>query len=166
MKELLALLLSLGMVTTPAPKFTAEVDRTEDNDLAVTMVYVDRGWKEDIYQFDIPQYGADKEENAYNEYKQDGEDLDIDVAYGTFYRGFEAENYKGEKEYYYRFKSYDDEVWWCLTAKDMDFVPEIGKGYALVFYQNGTTKENHECPEEYDCDCYCYDDIFLGVYPL
>lgn len=165
MNTLFALLVSLGLVVTPTPKFFAEVDRTEDNDMAVTLVYVDRGYREDVYQFDIPQVENDIEP-SYNEWKEDGADLDIDVAYGTFYGGYEAVNYKGEKVYLYQFKSYDDEVWWCLEESEIGFIPEDGRSYALVFYQNGTTKENHTCPEEYDCDCYCYDDIYLGVYPL
>ena len=165
MNTLFALLLSMGLVVSPAPKFFAEVDRTEDNDIAVTLVYVDRGYREDVYVFDIPQVENDYEP-TYNEWKEDGEDLDIDVAYGTFYGGFYAVNNHGEKVYLYQFKSYDNNVWWCLEESEIGFRPTDGNQYALVYYQNGTTKENHECPEEYDCDCYSYDDIFLGVYPM
>lgn len=160
LKSVLVGILSAGLFfNPPVPKITAEVDRTEDGDYAVTLVYVDRGYREDYYQFDIPQ-------EDYNERKADGEDLEVDVAVGTFMADtFEAmSGATKEVEKYYQFKSYDNEVWWCLTEKDMGFIPEAGKEYVLAFYQNGTTKETHECPEEYDCDCYCYDDIFLGVY--
>ena len=160
LKSILVGILSAGLFfNPPVPKITAEVDRTEDGDFAVTLVYVDRGYREDYYQFDIPQ-------EDFNEHKSDGEDLEVDVAVGTFSTdSFEAmSSPDGVKEKYYQFKSHDNEVWWCLTEKDMGFIPKEGKEYVLAFYQNGTTKDNHECPEEYDCDCYCYDDIFLGVY--
>ena len=159
LKSILVGILSAGLFfNPPVPKITAEVDRTEDGDFAVTLVYVDRGYREDYYQFDIPQ-------EDYNERKADGEDLEVDVAVGTFSGDiFEMTDINMKKDMYYQFKSYDNEVWWCLTEKDMGFIPKEGKEYVLAFYQNGTTKDNHECPEEYDCDCYCYDDIFLGVY--
>lgn len=158
MLKLMAWLVSLGLVVAPTPTVTSEVDRTEDGDFAVTLVYVDRGYREDYYQFDIPQ-------EYYNERKSDGEDLDVDVAVGTFSTNdFEMTSPDGVKEKYYQFKSYDNEVWWCLTESEMGFVPKDGQRYILAYYQNGTTKDNHTCPEEYDCECYCYDDIFLGVY--
>ena len=122
------------------------------------MVYVDRGYREDYYQFDIPQ-------EDFNERKADGEDLEVDVVVGTFSGDiFEMTDSNMKKDMYYQFKSYDNEVCWCLTEEDMGFIPKEGKEYVLAFYQNGTTKDNYECPEEYDCECYCYDDIFLGVY--
>ena len=158
MKTLLAWLVSLGLLVAPVKNITAEIDRTEDGDFAVALVYVDRGYREDFYQFDIPQ-------EDFNERKADGEDLEVDTAVGTFSDdNFKATLPSGEEEYYYQFKSDDNEVWWCLTEEEMGFVPEIGKKYIVAYYQNGTTKDNHECPEEYECDCYCYDDIFLGVY--
>ena len=160
MLKLMAWLVSLGLVVAPTPTVTSEVDRTEDGDFAVTLVYVDRGYREDYYQFDIPQ-------EDFNERKEDGEDLDVDVAVGYFMGDtFELMDSDMKKDMYYQFKSYDDEVWWCLTEEDIGFKPEQGKSYLLAFYQNGTTVENHECPEEYECDCYCYDDIYLGVYEL
>lgn len=160
MLKLMAWLVSLGLVVAPTPTVTSEVDRTEDGDFAVTLVYVDRGYREDCYQFDIPQ-------EDFNEWKNGGEDLDVDTAVGYFStNNFEMTSPDGVKEKYYQFKSYDNEVWWCLTEKDMGFIPKEGKSYMIAFYQNGTTVENHECPEEYECDCYCYDDIYLGVYEL
>lgn len=159
MRELVSLLLSLGLWVSPLPTVTSEVDRTEDNNMAVTMVYVDRGYREDCYQFDIHQ-------DDFNEWKHPGEDLEVDTAIGTFYGNMKMTNPDGKEEYYFQFKSYDNEVWWCLTEEDIGFIPDRGADYMLVFYQNGTTKDNHECPEEYECDCYCYDDIYLGVYEL
>ena len=155
MRTLVSLLLSLGLWVNPLPEVASEVDRTEDGDWAVTYVYVG----EDSYKFDIPQ-------EYFNNRKADGEDLDVDYAVGTFYGNYNMTNADGEEEYYYQFKSYDDEVWWCLTLEDMGFVPERGADYMLVYYQNETTKETHKCPDEYECDCYCYDDIYLGVYEL
>lgn len=159
-KSILSSMLVAGFLFAPQiPSITAEVDRTEDGDCAVTMMYVDRGNREDCYQFDIPQ-------EYFNARKADGEDLKVDTAVGEFMaEPFDMTSVEtGETEKFYQFRSYDDEVWWCLTEEDMGFVPEAGKAYVLAYYQNGTTKENHECPEEYDCDCYCYDDVFLGVY--
>lgn len=143
--------------TTPAdPSIFAEVDRTEDGDFAVTLVYVN----DDVYVFDIPQ-------SDFNTRKADGEDLNIDTAVGEFSSNdFMMTSPDGVKEKFYQFKSYDNEVWWCLTEDDMGFIPETGKKYTLVFYQNETTQQTHECPPEYECDCYCYDDVFLGVYEL
>ena len=148
-----------NLMFSPVPKITAEVDRTEDNDMAVTLVYVDNGFREDYYQFDIPQ-------TDYNERKADGEDLNVDTAIGYFcgepYNFIDPKT--GDEIVMYQFKSIDNEVWWCLTENEMGFVPRSGQRYILAYYQNGTTKENHTCPEEYDCECYCYDDVFLGVY--
>ena len=53
LKSLVASMLVMGMFNQGVPSITAEVDRTEDNDMAVTLVYVDRGYREDYYQFDI-----------------------------------------------------------------------------------------------------------------
>ena len=160
MLKFIAWLLSLGMIASATPNVTAEVDRTEDGDFAVTLVYVDRGYREDYYQFDIPQ-------EYFNDRKSDGEDLEVDTAVGTFSGDiFEMTDHLGNKDMYYQFKSNDDEVWWCLTEDEIGFIPEQGKSYLLAYYQNGTTKNNHECAEEYECECYCYDDIYLGVYEL
>lgn len=160
MLKIMAWLVSLGLVASPMPKVTSEVDRTEDGDIAVTLVYVDRGYREDCYTFDIPQ-------DEFQTYKLPGDDLKVDTAVGSFSgKVFEVTNPDGKKEMFYQFKSYDNEVWWCLTEEEIGFIPEEGASYLLAYYQNETTRDNHECPEEYDCDCYCYDDLYLGVYGL
>ena len=52
LKSILVGILSAGLFfNPPVPKVTAEVDRTEDENFAVTLVYVDRGYREDYYQF-------------------------------------------------------------------------------------------------------------------
>ena len=161
LKSLVTSMLVMGMFNQGVPSITAEVDRTEDNDMAVTLVYVDRGYREDYYQFDIPQ-------EDYNERKADGEDLKVDVAIGKFYGGFKAYDYLGNEHTYYQFRSNDNEVWWALTEEDMGFNPDMNNEYILAYYDNGTTKENKpcDCAEEEECECELYDDIFLGVYDL
>ena len=47
LKSLVTSMLVMGMFNQGVPSITAEVDRTEDNDMAVTLVYVDRGYRED-----------------------------------------------------------------------------------------------------------------------
>lgn len=143
--NLFVFFLSLGLVITPVPTITANAQNSTVN------VYVQREYREDVYEFnvDLP----------------DG-NTPIDVAYGTFDGSFQALNASKQLVTFYRFKSYDNEVFWCLEEKDMSFIPINGKPYILAYYQNGTTKYNHTCPKEYECDCYCYDDVFLGVYEL
>lgn len=152
---ILGVLLSTQISTiSPLPEVMAEVDRTEDGDYAVTLVYVTRQDREDVYLFDIPQ--AD-----YNQRKEDGEDLDVTTIAGTFTSTFDS----ADGEEYFQFKSYNDEVWWCLAEEDMGFRPTQGKPYLLAYYDNGT----RECPSEpHDCNGeeFVYDDIFLGVYDL
>ena len=163
MMNLFALFLSLGFVITPTPQITAEVTEVEDN-RAVVDVVVDRGYIADIYQFDFPTTENEYEYEIHDAYK--GKELEIRQAYGTFDSTFKEADENGNIQTMYEFKSYDNDVWWVLSESEIGFVPINNKPYLLVYDENGTTKENHTCPEEYDCDCYCYDDLFLGVYEL
>lgn len=159
LKSILVSILSAGLFfNPPIPKITAEVDRTEDGDYAVTYVYVDRGNREDYYKFDIPQ-------EDYNERKADGEELEVTTSVGRFVNKFTSCDIDGKESIYYQFKSYDNDVLWALTEDDIDFEPVRGKSYVLAYYDNGTKNcpdEPHECNGEE----YKYDDIFLGVYDL
>ena len=167
LNKLLALILSVGVWMNPMavghrplPVITSEVDRTEDGDFAVTLVYVDNGDRVDEYIFDIPQ-------TEFRTWKNPGEDLEVDTAIGTFDDDTVLMiDLDGKEDWYYQFRSYDNEVWWCLTEDEIGFIPDSDKEYMIAYYQNETTKYNHECREEDECECYCYDDIFLGVYEL
>jgi hypothetical protein len=84
---------------------------------------------------------------------------------GEFYGTFEGTDESGYTDTYYQFKSYDNEVWWVLTANEIGCIPKSNTKYMLVYNDNGTTKEDKvcDCLEEYDCECYVYDDVFIKV---
>ena len=90
----------------------------------------------------------------FNKPISEGNQFPISMAIGSFeaMHGYD----------WYQFKSYDNAVWWVLTEEQMGFVPEANKSYTLLYYNNGTTDCN-ECPEEFDCECEVYDDIFLAI---
>lgn len=67
-------------------------------------------------------------------------------------------NADGATETLYQFRSYDNEVWWLLTAEEIGCVPSEGKTYNLKYDDKGTTSCTHS-----DCECYLYDDVFLGI---
>lgn len=140
--KILALILALNLTNSIMPRFWAKVE--SENAVSVTISRIDKQ-ETKIYTL----------QEDFNAPKRTGQPLDIDVAYGTI-----------TIDDYYEFRSYDRDVWWCIGKDEIDFVPQENTPYALVFYQNGTTIENHECALELDCECYCYDDIFLGIYPL
>lgn len=88
---------------------------------------------------------------------------------GRFYYAAELEDLEGNQKMLYQFCSDDNEIWWLLSAEEIGFVPVIlDQDYMLVYDNNGTTQENKgcDCPPEYDCDCYCYDDVFIGLTPV
>lgn len=80
---------------------------------------------------------------------------------GKFHGKFESE----DEEIYYQFKSNDDVVWWVLTENEIGFIPENNTEYILIYNNNGTTKDNKvcDCSEDYECECYVYDDVFIKV---
>lgn len=155
-KNLLVFFMVGQMSLTYIPKKVSVVVEKIDNKVVTTEIYINNGNREDIYQFDI--YESD-----FNFKVFEGEKLTPDISIGTFtgkYTSWDGTKYST----YYEFRSYDNTSWWDLEEKDIGFIPIEGKRYTLVSYNNGTTKENHDCPEEYDCECYLYDDVFLGVY--
>lgn len=159
MGNMFAILLSLGLVVTPTPKMTARVSEITETDRAVVEVCVDRGYQIDAYIFDFPV-----REDGYEAYIEDahvGKNLNPKSVYGTF-----RHQWREGKEIYYQFESYDGDCIWVLTEAEMGFVPTENKPYVLVYDDNKDTKKTHKCPEEYECDCYTYDDLFLGVYDL
>lgn len=84
---------------------------------------------------------------------------------GKFCNTFESEDESGYTDTYYQFESYDNEVSWVLTEKEIGYIPKNNTKYMLIYNDNGTTKEDKECgcTEEYDCECYVYDDTFIKV---
>lgn len=70
-------------------------------------------------------------------------------------------------EVLYQFKSYDDEVWWLLTAEEIGYVPNIGEAFNLCYDDNCTTKGNFtcDCLPEWECECYLMDDTLIEVLP-
>lgn len=79
---------------------------------------------------------------------------------GYFEDGMIFVNDNGDAEYHYHFKSFDDEVWWFVSEAELGFVPKANTAYYFVYSDNGTT--HCDCPPEYDCDCYMYDDFFIS----
>lgn len=124
------------------------VDRIEDRNIAVIEVC----HQDEIKMVDIPA-------EDFNHPVAEGNKISASAAVGSFGEGFKD----ADGNVWYQFKSYDDTVWWVLTAEEIGFVPEVNKSYTLVYYNNGTT-DCTECPEEFDCECEVYDDIFLAVY--
>lgn len=84
----------------------------------------------------------------------------------TVYGTFDEDTFVNlEGKQYYRFKSYDNEVWWCFEMDELDFVPKADITYALTYDNKGTTKENKpcDCAPEYECECEVYDDEFVCI---
>ena len=163
MNTIISLFLSWGLLITPVPKYNAQITEIE-NDRAVVEVIVDKGYRADEYLFNFPTKENSYEAHIPNPYI--GKMLNPISTYGTFQSSWQGINYLGETETLYQFKSYDDSLWWSLTEADLGFIPEYGRSYALLYDENVDTKENHKCDPALDCDCYAYDDLFLGVYPL
>ena len=87
-----------------------------------------------------------------------GDKFAVSKAIGTFESGYKDL----DGNVYYQFKSYDDAVWWAITAEEIGFEPKENTEYTLIYYNNGTT-DCTECPEEFDCECEVYDDVFIAV---
>ena len=133
------ILVILMCIYTP----TATVDRIEGNYAVV----------------EVGNKTVNIEVEDFNNPIAEGSKISTSKAVGSFGEGFKDLDGKT----YYQFKSYDDTVWWALTAEEMDLTPEANKTYTLVYYNNNTT-ECLECAEEFDCECEVYDDIFLTIY--
>ena len=79
---------------------------------------------------------------------------------GKFYGGDTYYNCNTkEYEILYQFKSNDNKVWWLLNENEIGFKPDSTTQYELIFDNNGTT--NCDCAS--DCECYVYDDTFIGI---
>lgn len=79
---------------------------------------------------------------------------------GYFEDGMIFVNDNGETEYHYHFKSFDDSVWWFVSEAELGFIPKENTAYYFIYNDNGTT--HCDCPPEYYCDCYMYDDFFIS----
>lgn len=134
MKMILILLMGLNFMATPI----ATVDRIEENYAVI----------------EVGNQMVNVELEDFNNPVAEGNKIPVSVAVGRF------EWLDGND--WYQFKSYDDAVWWALTAEGIGFVPERNKTYVLMYYDNGTT-DCTECAEEFECECEVYDDIFLAI---
>lgn len=81
---------------------------------------------------------------------------------GYFDTSFKCTN-MNKLKLYYRFRSYDDTVWWLLTEEELGYIPEPDTTYYFTYDDKGTT--DCDCPEEYDCDCFAYDDEYITCEP-
>lgn len=88
---------------------------------------------------------------------------DIEVVDGRFYSTFIGVDNKGNTSAYYQFKSNDNEVWWILTEKELGFIPQSNTEYSFAYSDNGTIKGDKVCDCSEDCECYMYDDVFIGI---
>ena len=133
--------------TLAAPMETMVVDRIEGDYAVIEVTHGD-----ELIMADIPT-------EDFNNPIAEGNKIFVSKIRGEFASAFEDV----DGQMYYHFKSYDDSVWWVLTAKEIGFTPDIDKKYTLTYYNNGTIYCD-ECPREFDCDCEVYDDIFLAVF--
>ena len=156
MKTLIILLTTLLTGQHGENFHVVEVDRIEDNNIAVIATHYGNNYK----MIDIPQ-------DDFNTPIKEGQKINHKIVYGKFHGdGMEMQDMQGNTEICYQFKSYNNSVWWLLTAEEIGGIPDINSEYALIYSDNGTTKENKPCNclPEYECECELYDDIFLGIF--
>lgn len=83
---------------------------------------------------------------------------------GTFRSAIEPiDNTRGV---WYQFVSEDETAFWILTEEEIGGIPSFGCEYVLLFFDNGTVEGNRDCGCKEECECWCYDDIFLDIYPV
>lgn len=180
MKNIIVLITSIvigstGMSTTgktDIKSVQAIVDRIEDNNIAV----VELSYNDEIKLIDVAQ------EDFVNP-KREGEKIDISAIKGRFYTRFNDNDGHGNTQIFYEFRSNDDSVRWILSTEELagidndnskcsfeelervENIPDYESEYTLIYYDNGTNKLNKpcDCPEEWECECEVYDDIFLAV---
>lgn len=151
MIKLIALIMSLALMTTPVTESKTVVTKIHEDDQITVLVNYKGRVKEKIlhgYDFDIPVLLS--------------ENIPTETAIGKFKNELvDAYNRK-----YYQFRSYDDTVWWLLTEDEIGFKPSTEKEYALLYCNNGTTKANKSCDclLEWECECELYDDVFIEIY--
>lgn len=84
---------------------------------------------------------------------------------GQFHGNIDAMDSSGTIHTYYQFRADDNSVWWLLTADEIGEIPDDSTKYTLTYDDKGTTSANKpcDCPQEYDCECELYDDVFLNI---
>lgn len=180
MKNIIILIMSIvvgstGMSTTEKTDIKnvqAIVDRIEDNNIAV----VELSYNDEIKLIDISQ------EDFVNP-KREGEKINISTIKGRFYTRFKDSDRYGNTQTFYEFRSNDDSIRWILSTEEIagidndnskcsfeelervENIPDYESEYTLIYYDNGTDKNNKpcDCPKEWQCECEVYDDIFLAV---
>lgn len=151
-KFISAVLMTTMLGGVSAPTTQCVVDSVEDN---VVAIEVDYG---------VMRYVS---ADDFNNIPKESSILMTSTVSGTITN--EVELLNGEKAY--QFKSYDNEVWWLITEKDIirdDVVLRVGGENTITYFDNGTTKEDYKCYGEpcenkEDCECYVYDDILLDI---
>ena len=151
MTKLISLIVALAFAVLPQTESKTTVSNiNEDDQVAVLVKYKGEVKKRVLhrYDFNVPVILA--------------EDIPTEVAVGKFTTDFLDSNGKQ----YYQFKSNDDAVWWALTEKEIGFKPVMEKEYALLYCNNGTTKQNKpcDCIPDWECECELYDDVFIEIY--
>jgi hypothetical protein len=156
MKTLIILLTTLLTGQHGGNFHAVEVDRIEDNNIAIIATH----YKNDYKMIDVSQ-------EEFNTPIKEGQKINHEIVYGKFHGdGMEMQDIQGNSEICYQFKSYDNSVWWLLTVEEIGEIPDTTTEYALIYSNNGTTKENKTCNclPEFECECELYDDIFLGIF--
>lgn len=151
MTKIIALVMALTFVTTPATESKTIVTKIHEDDQITVLVNYEGRIKERMlhgYDFNIPVVLSENIPTETTVGKFTGEFIDLD----------------GKR--YYQFKSHDDTVWWALTEDEIGFIPSLQKEYTLLYCDNGTTKENKpcDCIPEWECECEVYDDVFIEIY--
>lgn len=154
-KAIIALMGILTVLSTPTEVKTeprAVVDRIEDGGCVV----VEFSKCDEVYKMlDIPI-------EDINGKVSEGTEIPVKVAEGYFHCDIDAKDEQGNDIKWYQFRSYDDEVWWCLTEDEIGHIPtDVRDTYILYYSDNGTTGCN--CPPEWECEEFLYDDILLYV---
>lgn len=149
MIKLLAVLFGLTMIIPSSYKSDRErfiIDRAEGN-------------------YTVVEFSKSKNNDTDSIVSEDANISPICIAEGKFYGDKIDEDYKGDEDIYYQFRSDDDTVYWILTAEEIGHVPNTYDKYTLYYLDNGTTEGNRtcDCPPDWDCECYVYDDVFLYI---
>ena len=149
MEKIIALLMALVCATTPVTETKTIVTKIHEDDQITVLTNYKGRVKERImhgYDFNIPVMLS--------------ENIPTETADGKFTSEFTDNDGKR----YYQFKSYDNTVGWVLSESEIGFEPSADKEYALLYCNNGTTKENKFCDCIQECECDVYDDVFIEIY--